>query len=188
MLLTFLRRDADTLRAVERPCVHVFHAADQNALFIFLCVGFGQDNADIVQQIRHGAFGIAGHIVAVEPEFQLRQIADVLAGKVNLYGCPRTLGRIGKGTAHIDDAAAVGDVQIQTSGFKRLFRVYVDQQLLRTGQIQTACVPDQVRKRAGFLLIGAGDAQRCPITACGSFSRNSDAVAAPCVPVRSAVH
>ena len=64
-------------------------------------------NADIVQQIHHGAFGIAGHIVAVEPEFELRQIADVLAGKVNLYGCPCALGRIGKGAAHIDDAAAV---------------------------------------------------------------------------------
>ena len=41
-------------------------------------------NADIVQQIHHGAFGIAGHIIAVEPEFQLRQIADVLTGKADL--------------------------------------------------------------------------------------------------------
>ena len=57
--------------------------------------------------LREMYLDIAGHIVAVEPEFELRQIADVLAGKVNLYGCPRALGRIGKGTAHIDDAAAV---------------------------------------------------------------------------------
>ena len=41
-------------------------------------------NADIVQQIHHGAFGIAGHVIAVEPEFQLRQIADVLTGKADL--------------------------------------------------------------------------------------------------------
>ena len=188
MQLAFLRRDTDAFRSVNLPRIRVLHAADQNALFIFLCVGFGQDNADIVQQIHHGAFGIAGHIVAMEPEFQLRQIADVLAGKVNCNGCPRTLGRIGKGAAHIDDLAAVGDVQIQTSRLKRLLRINIDQQLLRTGQIQTARVPAQVRKRAGFLLIGAGDTQRCPITACGSFSRNCDAVAALCVPVRSAVH
>ena len=145
-------------------------------------------NADIVQQIHHGALGIAGHIVAVEPEFQLRQIADVLAGKVNCNGCPCALGRIGKGAAHVNDLAAVGDVQIQAFRLKRLLRINVDQQLLRAGQIQTACVPAQVRKRAGFLLIGAGDAQRCPIAACSIFGRNCDAVVALCVPVRSAVH
>ena len=105
--LAFLRRDTDAFRSVNLPRIRVLHAADQNALFIFLCVGFGQDNADIVQQVCHGAFGIAGHIVAIEPEFQLRQIADVLAGKVNCNGCPCALGRIGKGAAHIDDTAAV---------------------------------------------------------------------------------